>query len=378
VLRGHRSSAASFAVGLALVAAACGGSTPSSPGFPAASPAAAPATPPVDLSLPWVPAAPGEVGMDDQVLATATAQAAAIPRLRSLLVARHGRLVLEQYFGGARVDTLFDVRSVTKTVVGALTGIAIRDAVLPGLDVSIAGYLEPAYHVFDSERAITLRQLATMSSGFEWDENLGPDFDLWIASADHVQFLLDRPQAHAPGSFFTYNTAGPHTLGVILQRAVSQPLPQYAADRLFGPLGIDTVVWQPLDRGTVNGGAGIQLRGRDLLKLGQLYLQGGASGTRGVVPGTWVDETTRPRFTWRESLGAQSRITYGTLWWVSDASPTAYFAWGYGGQFIYVVPSRDLVVVATTDWTRLSGTAPHDLAAQVMTVIVTGVLGAAR
>ena len=316
--------------------------------------------------------------MDDQALATATAQAAAIPRLRSLLVARHGRLVLEKYFGGAQVDTRFDVRSVTKSVVSALTGIAIHDAVLPSLDVSIAGYLEPAYHVFDSERAITLRQLATMTSGFQWDEDLGPDFNLWIASDDHVQFLLDRPQAHAPGSFFTYNSAGSHTLGVILQRAASQPLPQYSAEHLFGPLGIDTVVWRPLDRGTVDGGAGIQLRGRDLLKLGQLYLQRGASGTRSVVPATWVDETTRPRFSWRESLGAQSSITYATLWWVSDANPTAYFAWGYGGQFVYVVPSRDLVVGATTDWAGLSGIAPHDLAAQVMTVIVTGVLGAVR
>ena len=372
------SSAARAAAALVLVATACAGSMPSSPGSPAASPSAAPAAPPVDLSLPWVSATPSDVGMDDQALATASAQAAAIPRFRSLLVARHGRLVLERYFGAASADTLFDVRSVTKTVVGALTGIAIRDAVLPGLDVSIARYLEPTYHVFDSERAITLRHLATMSSGFEWDENVGPDFDLWIASDDHVQFLLDRPQAHAPGSFYTYNTAGPHTLGVILQRAASQPLPQYATEHLFRPLGIDAVVWPPLDRGTVDSGTGIQFRGRDLLKLGQLYLQRGASGTRMVLPESWVDETTRPRFSWRETLGAQSSITYGTLWWVSDASPAAYFAWGYGGQFIYVVPARDLVVVATTDWSRLSGTGPRILAEQVITVIVTGVLAAAQ
>src|SRR5262249_62108314 len=131
---------------------------------------------------------------------------------------RRGRLVLERYLGGASADTPFDVRSVTKSVVGALTGIAIRDGVLPGLDASIAPYLEPTYHVYDAERAITLRHLATMSSGFVWDENVGDDFALWFASSDHVQFLLDRPQDHAPGAFFTYNTAGPHLLGVIPQR----------------------------------------------------------------------------------------------------------------------------------------------------------------
>src|SRR5262249_60875996 len=129
---------------------ACGGRPPRAPAAARAPPPAAPAPPPVDLSLPWVSAAPADVGMDAQGLAAAAAQAAAIPRQRSLLVARHGRLVLERYFGGANADTLFDVRSVTKTVVGALTGIAIRDAALPGLDVSIASYLEPTYHVFDS------------------------------------------------------------------------------------------------------------------------------------------------------------------------------------------------------------------------------------
>jgi CubicO group peptidase (beta-lactamase class C family) len=359
-----------LALALALAATACGGATPSSPGSP-------PSTAPVDLAQPWVEAVPADVGMDQGTLAGAAAQAAAIPRFRSLLVARHGRLVMERYFGGAGRETLFDVRSVTKTVVGALTGIAIRDAVLPGLDVSIAGYLDPPYRVLDSERAITLRHLATMTSGFEWEENTGPDFDLWIESDDHVQFLLDRPQAHPPGSFFTYDTAGVHLLGVILERAASRALPSYAADRLFRPLGIEAVAWEPLDRGTVDGGTGIQLRGRDLLKLGQLYLQRGTSGGQSVVPESWVEETTRPRFTWREAVGAQSRVTYGTLWWVSDASPAAYFAWGYGGQFVYVVPARDLVVVATTDWRLLQGTAPA-LAAQVMTVIVTGVLPAAR
>src|SRR5262249_22073451 len=154
---------AAIALASALAAGACGASLPSSPGSPDAPGSTASATAPVDLAQPWATATPAEVGMDEPALAVALSQATAIPRLRSLLVARHGRLAVERYFGGAGADTLFDVRSVTKTVVGALTGIAVRDGVLPGLDVSIAGYLEPAYHVFDSERAITLRHLATMS-----------------------------------------------------------------------------------------------------------------------------------------------------------------------------------------------------------------------
>jgi CubicO group peptidase (beta-lactamase class C family) len=165
---------------------------------------------------------------------------------------------------------------------------------------------------------------------------------------------------------------------VILQRAAATPLPQYARDHLFAALGAGAVAWEALDRGTVNGGSGIQLRGRDLLKLGQLYLQRGWSAERSVVPESWVDESTRPRFSWRDDYGAQKSTTYGMLWWVSDASPASFFAWGYGGQFVYVVPERDLVVVATTNWRSLTETTPVALAEDVLAVIVQDVVAAAQ
>ncbi|HEX9547836.1 MAG TPA: serine hydrolase, partial [Acidimicrobiales bacterium] len=146
------------------------------------------------------------------------------------------------------------------------------------------------------------------------------------------------------------NSAAVHTLGVVLEDAAATPLPRYATDHLFGALGVDTVAWEPLDRGTVNGGSVIALRPRDLLKFGQLFLQRGWSGDASVVPESWVDSVTRPHFSWRTVVGPLQRVTYGMLWWVSDIDPAAYFAWGYGGQVVYVVPDRDLVVVATTDW----------------------------
>jgi CubicO group peptidase (beta-lactamase class C family) len=141
---------------------------------------------------------------------------------------------------------------------------------------------------------------------------------------------------------------------------------------------VDTVAWEALEHGTVNGGSGIDLRARDLLKLGQLYLQRGFSGERSVVPETWVDESTSPRFPWRDKFGAQRGVTYGMLWWVSDADPPAFFAWGYGGQFVYVVPSRELVVVATTEWRNLTETTPVGLAEEGLGVIVEEILPAAR
>lgn len=356
---------------IAAVAAACG-QTPAAPSAPAAPP------PRIDLSAAWIEAAPADVSLDATMLAAAGAEAATMPRFRGLLVARHGRLAFERYFGGADAATLFDVRSVTKSVISALVGIALRDGVLPSADAPVAGYLSPPYVLDDASRGITVRHLLTMTSGFQWNEDDVAGYNLWILSDDHVQYLLDRPHARPPGAQFTYNSAAVHTLGVVLQRAAATPLPQYARDRLFAALGIDAVSWEPLDRGTVNGGSGIQLRGRDLLKLGQLYLQRGWSAERSVVPESWVDETTRPRFTWRNDYGAQKSVTYGMLWWVSDASPAAFFAWGYGGQFVYVVPGRDLVVVAATNWRNLTETTPAAIAQDVLGVIVGGVVAAAR
>ncbi len=313
--------------------------------------------------------------MDGRLLDVGASRAASIPRFRGLLVARHGRLVFERYFAGAAAETAFDVRSVTKSVVSALTGIAVREGALPTIDAPIVRYLDPPYRVNPEDDGITVRHLLTMTSGFQWDDD--NDYNPWILSPDRVQYLLDRPRVAPPGARFTYDSAAGHVLGVVLQRATATPLPEYASARLFAALGPQAVAWEPLDRGTVNGGSGIDLRGRDLLKLGQLYLQRGFSGGRSVVPAEWVDSTTQPQFTWRDDYGAQRRVTYGMLWWVSDASPAAYFAWGYGGQFVYVVPSRDLVAVATTEWRNLTETTPVGLAEQVFGVIVEDVVAAA-
>lgn len=352
------------------LAAGCGGAsvpTAPTPGTP---------SPPLDLSLPWMTAPPSQVGMSAGSLEAAAGRAATISRFRSLVVARHGRVVLERYFVGTSGATLFDVRSVTKSVVSALTGIAIEEKALAGADALVAPYLVPPYRLSPADASLSVRHLLTMTSGFAWNDDV--DYNPWILSDDHVQYLLDRPHAHAPGSAFTYDSAAVHVLGVALERATGMSLPRYSDDRLFGALGAQGVAWEALDRGTVNGASGIRLRSRDMLKLGQLYLQRGRSGDRSVVPESWVDETTRPQFSWRETYGAQQGVTYGMLWWVSDSAPASFFAWGYGGQFIYVVPSLDLVAVTTTDWRGLSGDASVSLAEDALGVIVENILQAAQ
>jgi CubicO group peptidase (beta-lactamase class C family) len=293
--------------------------------------------------------------MDEVMLGRAASDAAAMPRFRSLVVARHGKIVAESYFGGADASTVFDLRSVTKSVVSILTGIAIQGGQLPNIDATVGTYVAAPY-TLDAD-----------------------DYNQWVLSSNHVQFLLDRRQTD-PNGTFTYNSAAVNLLGVVLQDAVAKPLPQFADEVLFQPLGITTVQWEELEPNMVNAGSGIKMTSTDLLRFGQLLLQRGRSGTQQVVPESWVEATTTPQYGWRQTYGAQHDTTYGYLWWLAEPpSREASFAWGYGGQFAYVVPSLDLVVVATTQWQGISTeTDPTDFAGRVLTVIVNDVLPAAQ
>lgn len=317
--------------------------------------------------------------MDSAALERAASAAEAIPRLRSLLVARHGHLVLERYFGGTDAATLFDVRSVTKTVVAMLTGLAVADGALPGVGARLGDYLTPPTRLDAGDSAVTVHELLTMTSGYQWHElGGGPDFNLWINANDHVQYLLDRPQFGPPGPF-EYNSAAAHVLGVVVENAEAEPLPDYAEQALLKPAGISSAQWEKLEFGTVNGGAGMSLTARDMLRIGQLLLQEGRSGDRDVVPAAWVRAMTAPRFSWRIVVGPQAGVTYGYLCWVADGAPRpAYFAWGYGGQFIYVVPSLDMVVTSTTDWHGTTEPEIDDLEAKVLEVIVDQIEAAAQ
>lgn len=366
---------------LATLLCACGGGGGNNSAPPAPAPPTAPPPAPtiIDIAQPWAKATPAEANMDEVMLGRAASDAAAIPRFRSLLVARHGKLVAENYFGGADSSTVFDLRSVTKSVVSMLTGIAVQTGKLPNIDATVGAHVDAPYALDAGDRAVTVRQLLTMSSRYQWNETDGDDYNLWVLSNDHVQFLLDRLQTD-PAGVFTYNSAAVNLLGQVLQHAVAKPLPDFANDVLFQPIGITTVQWEELEPGMVNAGSGIRMTATDLLRFGQLLLQKGRTANREVVPESWIDSGTTPQFTWRNTYGAQRGATYGYLWWLAQPPATvAIFAWGYGGQFAYVVPSLDLVVVATTQWQGISTeTNATDFAGTVLTLIVNDVLPAAR
>lgn len=279
-------------VGAGLLCCACSGD------------AAGPATM-IDLTQPWTRATPAGAGMDPELTTRAVSAAASVSRVRALLVARRGRLVVEQYFGGADTTTRFDVRSVTKSIVSAVTGIALSRGRLPGLAATVGTYIGAPDTLDPGDSAVTIAELLTMTSGYQWNETSGSDYNLWVISPNRIQFLLDRAQAGPPRPF-TYNSAAVHLLGVLVQRAAGAPLPEFADSVLFMPAGITSAIWEPLDSGTVNGGSGIALTGRDLLRYGQLLLQEGRSGNRQIIPADWVHHD-RAAFPLAGHCGAAAR-----------------------------------------------------------------------
>lgn len=308
----------------------------------------------VDLSV-WQTAEPEAVGLNEKILSNAVKKAEAIPRFLSLLVVKNGHIALEEYFHGNQADSLNDVRSITKSVVATLAGIALKEGFLSSLDETIDTFWpETLAALSEDQKTISIRDLLTMSGGFEWEESGPIGYNDWIQSDDKIQYLLDRPIINTPGETFTYDTPSTHLLGIVLEKATGMKLPEFADTYLFSKIGVKEAKWFEFDDGYVNGGSSIDLRPRDMARLGQFYLQGGKNQGVQILPETWVQEATRPAYDWRIQQGAASSISYGYLWWTEDEVANAYFAWGYGGQFLFVVPEHDLIVITTIDWIRLS------------------------
>jgi CubicO group peptidase (beta-lactamase class C family) len=333
----------------------------------------------VDLASPWVLTTPGDVGMNENALFLVGEEGSRIDRMRSLVVVRDGKLVYERYYHGSTVDSLSDVRSVTKSVLGALVGIAVEGRYLDGLDQPITDFLDPSsFDIRPEHEFVTVGQLLTMTSGLYWSSDNVAGYGEWIQSDMHVDYLLSREFISIPGESFTYNSGAVHLLSVVLEIAVGRPLQDFADEVLFSPLGITQRTWEGLSTGYVNGSAGLDLRPRDLARIGQLYLQDGWSGATSIVPESWVAETVQPRGLSLGSVGPVQDLSYGYLWWL-DEDNEALFAWGFAGQFIYVVPAHQLVVVATTDWRGVSeDIGSGALEEDVLGLIVHGVLSAAR
>jgi CubicO group peptidase (beta-lactamase class C family) len=342
----RRAAAAAFA---ALCAWACGGSSPTPPTAAGLTPVAA--------SAEWRASSPAAEGLDEARIADLVSRIrrGEHGRIESLLVARNGRLAVEEYFGAGSASRPHTMQSVTKSVVSLLAGVAVQKGVLRVEDRVASFFPEyrPLANLDERKAAVTVRDLLTMRTGLDWTEDPyagSPLQRLNECRCDWLRFVLDWPMREPPGARWEYVSGGVILLGGIVGSATGQRLDRFAAAELFGPLGITAVSWfQGLPDGLPHGGGGLFLRSRDMAKVGQLVLDEGRFEGRAVVAPEWIRESTR-RVTTGVTRWAGRTFDYAYLWWLAtDDGADVVTAAGAQGQFIFVVPRSRLVVVATSD-----------------------------
>jgi CubicO group peptidase (beta-lactamase class C family) len=257
---------------------------------------------------------------------------------RALLVVRGGRLEAEHYFRNWTADQNHSLASATKSITSLLTGIAITEKRLPGVETPVSHWFPD----FPNANA-TLADLLTMRGGLPYERKLqvamhrAPD---WLA------FIRSQPLARPPGERFLYSGFDPILLAAVLQKATGQPLDAYAKEKLFTPLGITTAVWEGDERGLINGGSQLAMTARDLARIGLLCLRNGRWHDRQIFPAAWIEQSTANQF-------ENGWPWYGFYWWklpaeteVSDPRLAGgYFASGAGGQHLIVLPQLDLAIV---------------------------------
>ena len=320
-----------------------------------------------------------EHGINAVLLDQAYTRARETAGIRSLLVQRHGALIAEEYFHGARGDSLYQVWSVTKSVMSILTGIALEEGYLTSLDQTLEEFLPPIVDSLPADKGeISIRHLLTMTTGLEWHElDGGGEYNRWVTSDDMIQYVLDLPWVHTPGDVFHYHTGATHLLSVVLTEATGMSMLDFARRHLLDPLGIEEAEWWQDERGYYTGGMGLHLRPRDMLKIGELFLREGMWGGTRLLSQEWVRESTSPHVSTGDAVPFGPE--YGYLWWIGrDQGRDFYFANGYGGQFILVAPDLDLVVVATSGWRSFTWAEAGAQWSDVIGVVVNDVLPAVR
>ncbi len=278
-------------------------------------------------------------------LDAAVEMANSLPRLHSLLVSRSGELILEEYLNGRGSSNIANVKSVSKSVISALVGIAISEGHLQGVDQPIDDFFGAALadEIDAGKRRITIGNLLTMQSGLETTSNR--NYGAWVLSSDWVSFALAQPLQRAPGILMEYSTGNTHLLSAILTIATGKSTLAFARESLGEPLGFRVANWPQDPQGIYFGGNDMEFTPRQMLAIGQLYLDGGRANGSQVIPVDWVEASLRPRAVSTREIGRY----YGYGWWIREmAGYSTPYAWGYGGQFIVLVPALDLVVVTTS------------------------------
>ena len=320
---------------------------------------------PADIGDGWSLATPGETGIDAARLCDLDGLLAQWPdaNVHAVIVARHGKLVMERYYAGADErwgaklgvvqfgpEVKHDLRSISKSVTSLLIGIALAEGRFPALESPVLDFFPEHADLRTPEKdRIPFADLLTMSSGLQWDEDRSYDDPRndemgMLTSGDPFRYILAKPLAASPGTTYLYSNGDASLLGAALVRGTGHTWSDYARDKLFTPLGIVDFDWDAVGRSRKLGPYGsLRLRPRDVAKLGQLVLADGVWNGRRILPTGWAAQSIAPR------LNGEGLFFYGYQWWLGrsfvDGRELRWAAgFGVGGQRLFVVPSLELVV----------------------------------
>lgn len=270
-------------------------------------------------------------------------RASSINSLSSLLIQQDGELLSAKYYNGLSRGKTTNLKSASKSIISLLVGIAIDKGYIESLSQTIKPYFEEYFAAQpDSvKESITLGDLVTMRSGLETTSF--HNYGRWVTSENWVRFALDQPMEARPGGDMVYSTGTSHLLSVILTKVTNMSTRDFAQKYLFGPMDIEVGGWDRDPQGYYMGGNNLALSPRDMLKIGQMVLNDGLYQGKRIVSAEWL----------RASFKTYTRsdynpYNYGYMWWKKPvAGYDVNFAWGYGGQYIFMIPALDAIVVMT-------------------------------
>lgn len=310
----------------------------------------------------WRVATPSSAGLDSEKLRQLSSYLKnPAQNIHSILIARHGELVFQEYYSGEDEkfndsigyvqfgpEVLHDLRSVTKSVVSLMLGIALDKGWIRSVDDSILSYL-PQYRQEAAKgmSEVSFRHALTMSSGIHATESSVPFSDprstsrLLDEAPDQCKFVVGRSMANAPGAVFDYTNLNPTLVGCALASATGKPVEQLVAENILKPLGIAKYQWHRIpSTGQLCQGWGLRMLPLDTLKIGQLMLSDGRWKGKRIVSGSWIEAATTTQ------VKLEDKFSYGYFIWTGRDSGVEYSAMrGTGGQYLYTVPSLDLVAL---------------------------------
>ena len=319
----------------------------------------------------WQTTSLDEVGIDESRIKQAIDRVRdnSYQNIHSILIVKDDKLVFEEYFSGYAwdynddqfrgeltdfgIDTIHNLASVTKSFTSTLVGIAIDHGFIRDVDEEIFAFFPEYANLSEGKKSdITVTNLLTMTSGLEWNEmefpysNTRNDLVQLFIVSDPVEYILAKPVVNEPGAIWYYNGGGTNLFGEVIREATGVRMDVFADQYLFEPFGITDYKWDYLNSEIIHASGNLELRPRDMAKLGYLFLKGGIWKGERIVSEEWIEEATQSHASpsWADG--------YGYQWWIetyhsNSTSTVSFFAAGWGGQRITVFPSLDMVVVFT-------------------------------